>query len=184
MIRNDWASSRDFFPDAHAGGQCKVERAAMVASLITSDVVSNDPTGVEVLRTLEACLSIVWKEGAEPVVASRRFGIAAAAVCLKMSRLKTTRRAVVDSLTGAMQKLPLRDSQKDQTAYDRLLEILPISPGFARCLLSEVDATGVNFQRTRGMLRMFAIALRASDGTGFFCVCWTERATWHRWRTL
>ena len=44
-----------------------VDRAAMVASLITSDVVSNDPTGVEVLRMLEHVFNRV-AEGTEPVV--------------------------------------------------------------------------------------------------------------------
>jgi hypothetical protein len=138
-----------------------VDRAAMVASLITSDVVSNDPTGVEVLRTLEHVFNRV-AEGAEPVV---RADVSE----LLRRRLfedvppEETRRAVVDSLTGAMQKLPLRDSQKDQTAYDRLLESYPFHPDLLDVFYQKWTQLD-NFQRTRGMLRMFAIALRASDG--------------------
>ena len=138
-----------------------VDRAAMVASLITSDVVSNDPTGVEVLRMLEHVFNRV-AEGAEPVV---RADVSE----LLRRRLfedvppEETRRAVVDSLTGAMQKLPLRDSQKDQTAYDRLLESYPFHPDLLDVFYQKWTQLD-NFQRTRGMLRMFAIALRASDG--------------------
>ena len=138
-----------------------VDRAAMVASLITSDVVSNDPTGVEVLRTLEHVFNRV-AEGAEPVV---RADVSE----LLRRRLfedvppEETRRAVVDSLTGAMQKLPLRDSQKDQTAYDRLLESYPFHPDLLDVFYQKWTQLE-KLQQTRGMLRMFATALRASDG--------------------
>ena len=138
-----------------------VDRAALVASLITSDVVSNDPTGVEVLRALEHVFNRV-AEGAEPVV---RADVSE----LLRRRLfedvppEETRRTVVDSFAGAMQKLPLRDSQRDQTAYDRLLESYPFHPDLLDVFYQKWTQLD-NFQRTRGMLRMFAIALRASDG--------------------
>ena len=138
-----------------------VDRAAMVASLITSDVVSNDPTGVEVLRTLEHVFNRV-AEGAEPVVRADVSELLRRRLFESVPP-EATRRAVVDSLTGAMQKLPLRDSQKDQTAYDQLLESYPFHPDLLDVFYQKWTQLD-NFQRTRGMLRMFAIALRASDG--------------------
>ena len=75
-----------------------------------------------------------------------------------------TRRAVVDSLAGAMQKLPLRAAQKDQEAHDRLLKSYPFHPDLLDVFYQKWTQLD-KLQRTRGILRMFATpAPEASDG--------------------
>ena len=139
----------------------RVERAAIVASLITSDVVSNDSTGAQVLSALENVFRRV-EETVEPV---SREDVSE----LLRRRLfesvppEATRRAVVDSLAGAMQKLPLRDSQKSQEAYDRLLKSYPFHPDLLNVFYQKWTQLE-KLQQTRGVLRMFATALRVSDG--------------------
>ncbi len=139
----------------------KVERVAMVASLISADILSNDPTGVQVLdamegvfRRMEETVEPVSREDVSELLRRRLF---------EDVPPEEIRRAVVDSLTGAMQKLPLRDSQKDRTAYDRLLESYPFHPDLLDVFYQKWTQLS-KFQRTRGVLRMFATALRTSDG--------------------
>ena len=139
----------------------RVDRAAIVASLITSDVVLDDPTGVQVLNAIGG----VFRRIGETVEPVSREDISE----LLRRRLfesvppEATRRAVVDSLTGAMQKLPLRDSQQDRAAYDRLLESYPFHPDLLDVFYQKWTQLE-KLQQTRGVLRMFATALRASDG--------------------
>ena len=104
----------------------RVDRAALVASLITSDIVGDDPTGDQVLdaiggvfRRIGETVEPVSQEDISELLRRRLF---------EEVPPEGTRRAVVDSLAGAMQKLPLRDSQKDQEAYDRLLKSYPFHP--------------------------------------------------------
>ena len=139
----------------------RTEGTAIVASLITSDVVSGDSTGDQVLsavenvfRRVEETVEPVSREDVSELLRRRLF---------ESVPPETTRRAVVDSLTGAMQKLPLRDSQKDQTAYDRLLESYPFHPDLLDVFYQKWTQLS-KFQRTRGVLRTFATALKASDG--------------------
>ena len=139
----------------------RVDRAAIVASLITADVVSDDPTGVQVLNAIGG----VFRRIGETVEPVSREDISE----LLRRRLfesvppEATRRAVVDNLAGVMQKLPLRDSQKGQDAYDRLLKSYPFHPDLLDVFYQKWTQLD-KFQRTRGVLRMFATALRASDG--------------------
>ena len=139
----------------------KVDRAALVASLITSDVVSDDPTGVQVLRALENVFRRIG-ETVEPVSQEDISELLRRRLFEDVPP-KETWRAVVDSLAGAMQKLPLRDSQKDQEAYDRLLKSYPFHPDLLDVFYQKWTQLD-KLQRTRGILRMFATALRASDG--------------------
>ena len=57
----------------------RVDRAAIVASLITSDVVSDDPTGVQVLNAIGGVFRRIG-ETVEPVSRGGHFRIAQAAV--------------------------------------------------------------------------------------------------------
>ena len=151
---------RDFF-QMLTQAVSKVERAAMVASLITSDILSNDPTGVEVLgamegvfRRMEETVEPVSREDVSELLRRRLFESVAD---------DNTRCAVVDRLIGAMQKLPLRDSQRDANAYERLLKSYPFHPDLLEVFYQKWTQLS-EFQRTRGVLRMFATALKASDG--------------------
>ena len=142
----------------------RVDRAALIASLITSDLVSDDPTGVQVLnaiggvfRRIGETVEPVSQEDISELLRRRLF---------EYVPPEETRHTVVDSLAGAMQKLPLRDSQKDQNAYDRLLKSYPFHPDLLDVFYQKWTQLD-KFQRTRGVLRMFATALRASDGKDF-----------------
>lgn len=139
----------------------RVDRTALVASLITSDIVSDDPTGVQVLdaiggvfRRIGETVEPVSQEDISELLRRRLF---------EDVPPEGTRRAVVDSLAGAMQKLPLRDSQKDQAAHDRLLKSYPFHPDLLDVFYQKWTQLD-KLQRTRGILRMFATALKASDG--------------------
>ena len=139
----------------------RVNRAALVASLITSDVVSADPTGAQVLSALENVFRRV-EETVEPVSQEDISELLRRRLFEDVPP-EGTRRAVVDGLAGAMQKLPLRDSQKDQEAYDRLLKSYPFHPDLLDVFYQKWTQLD-KLQRTRGILRMFATALRAADG--------------------
>ena len=139
----------------------RVERAAIVASLITSDAVSNDSTGEQVLTAMENVFRRV-EETVEPVsqgdvseLLRRRL--------FESVPTERTRCAIVDKLIGPMQTLPLRESQKDQTAYDRFVESYPFHPDLLDVFYQKWTQLE-KLQQTRGVLRMFATALRASDG--------------------
>ena len=139
----------------------RVDRTALVASLITSDIVLDDPIGVQVLdaiggvfRRIGETVEPVSQEDISELLRRRLF---------EDVPPEGTRRAVVDSLAGAMQKLPLRDSQKDQEAHDRLLRSYPFHPDLLDVFYQKWTQLD-KLQRTRGILRMFATALKASDG--------------------
>ena len=139
----------------------KVNRAAIVASLIAADVVANDPTGIQVLdaigqvfRRIGETVEPVSQEDISELLRRRLF---------ESVPPKETRRPVVDGLIGAMQKLPLRDSQQDRSAYDRLLESYPFHPDLLDVFYQKWTQLE-KLQQTRGVLRMFATALKASDG--------------------
>ena len=139
----------------------RLEHTAIVASLITSDVVSNDSTSVQVLGALENVFRRV-EETVEPVSQEDISELLRRRLFESVPH-ETTRRAIVDSLIGAMQRLPLRDSQKDQTAYNQFLESYPFHPDLLDVLYQKWKQLE-KLQQTRGVLRMFATALRDSDG--------------------
>lgn len=139
----------------------RVDRTALVASLITSDIVSDDPTGVQVLdaiggvfRRIGETVEPVSQEDISELLRRRLF---------EDVPPEEARRPIVDRLAGAMQKLPLRDSQKDQEAHDRLLKSYPFHPDLLDVFYQKWTQLD-KLQRTRGILRMFATALKASDG--------------------
>ena len=139
----------------------RVDRTALVASLITSDIVSDDPTGVRVLdaiggvfRRIGETVEPVSQEDISELLRRRLF---------EDVPPEGTRRPVVDSLAGVLQNLPLRDSQKDQAAHDRLLKSYPFHPDLLDVFYQKWTQLD-KLQRTRGILRMFATALKASDG--------------------
>ena len=139
----------------------KVERVAMVASLISADILSNDPTGVQVLDAMEGVFRRM-EETVEPVVREDVSELLRRRLFEEVPD-SGVRRTIVDHLAGAMQKLPLRDSQRDGNAYDRLLTSYPFHPDLLEVFYQKWTQLS-KFQRTRGVLRMFATALKASDG--------------------
>ena len=123
--RNRLSILRNFF---HMLTQAvgKVDRAALVASLISHEAVSDNPVDIQCLNALENVFHRVEKT-TEPVsgedipeLLRRRL--------FESVDTHTQRRAVVDRLTSTMQRLPLRASQRDQSAKERMLESYPFHP--------------------------------------------------------
>ena len=139
----------------------KVNTASIVASLITSDIIANDPTDVRVLDMLEGVFhrmdkpfEPVSREDVSELLRRRLF---------KDVLSDTERRAIVDRLVAARQKLPLRDEQKDQEAYDRLIKSYPFHPDLIEVFYQKWTQLK-NFHGTRGMFRTFALLLKEAEG--------------------
>jgi len=139
----------------------KVERAALVAGLIASKVEANDQTGVQCLQALESIFGRI----AEPVEPVAREDVAEILRRRLFERVpgEAERRPAVDAMMAAMQQLPLRDAQRDQAAYDRLMDSYPFHPDLIDVLYQKWTQMS-GFQRTRGALRLLAYALRETDG--------------------
>ena len=135
----------------------KAERAALVAGLIASKVEANDQTGIQCLGALEDIFGRI----AEPVEPVTREDVAEV---LRRRLFETVpgeaeRRPVVDAVMATMQRLPVRDAQRDQAAYDRMLDSYPFHPDLIEVLYQKWTQYD-QFQRTRGALRLLAYALR------------------------
>ncbi len=139
----------------------KVERAALVAGLIASRVEANDQTGIQCLGALEDIFGRI----AEPVEPVTREDVAEV---LRRRLFETVpgeaeRRPVVDAVMAAMQRLPVRDAQRGQAAYDRMLDSYPFHPDLIEVLYQKWTQYD-QFQRTRGALRLLAYGLRDTVG--------------------
>jgi len=139
----------------------KVERAALVAGLIASKVEANDDTGIRCLGALEE----VFGRIAEPVEPVTREDVAEV---LRRRLLETVpgeaeRRPVVDAVMASLQLLPVRDAQRGQAAYDRMMDSYPFHPDLIEVLYQKWTQYD-QFQRTRGALRLLAYALREVAG--------------------
>ena len=139
----------------------KVDRCCLVATLIASAVEARDATGALVLQALEdefrryeENFEPVAKEDLAEILRRRLFDTVAD---------EAERRALIDAVMATMQKLPLRDAQKSQQAYDRLLHSYPFHPDLLN-VLYEKWKQFEGFQNARGMLRVLALATRAADG--------------------
>ena len=151
---------QDFF-QALTQAVDKVNSASIVASLITSDIIADDPTGVRVLNMLEGVFRRL-EETVEPVSRGDVSELLRRRLFEYVAPEKE-RRAVVDSLVAARQKLPLRDAQKDQEAYDGLVKSYPFHPDFIEVFYQKWTQLD-KFQGTRGMFRTFALLLREAAG--------------------
>ena len=157
---NRFGMLQDFF-QALTQAVEKVDSASIVASLITSDIIADDPTGVRVLNMLEGVFRRL-EETFEPVsrgdvseLLRRRL--------FEFVPAEKERRTVVDSLVASRQKLPIRESHKDQEAYNELLRSYPFHPDLIEVFYQKWTQLG-NFQGTRGMFRTFALLLREAAG--------------------
>ena len=151
---------RDFFQVLTQAVK-KVNNTAIVASLITADIIADDPTSIRVLNMLETMFHRL-DEIAEPIsqgdvseLLRRRL--------FEYVPPEKTRRTVVNSLIAARQRLHLRGHHTDQEAYDKLLKSYPFHPNLIDVF--EQKWTQLDkFQGTRGMFRTFALLLRDAFG--------------------
>jgi hypothetical protein len=138
----------------------KVDRAAMVAGLMASKVEASDQTGVQCLQALED----IFRRIAEPVEPVAREDVAEVLRRRLFERVpgEAERRPAVDAMMAAMQRLPLREAQRDQSAYERFMDSYPFHPDLINVLYQKWTQQMRGFQRTRGALRLLAYALRDS----------------------
>ena len=94
--------------------------------LITSDVLANDPTGDQVLGAMKNVFHRVDKT-AEPVSRADISELLRRRLFESVAD-DAARREIVDRLHVVLQRLPLRDSQRDADARERLLASYPFHP--------------------------------------------------------
>ena len=139
----------------------EVNTAAIVASLITSDMIGNDPIGIDILQMLVRVFRRLEKN-VEPVsgedvaeLLRRRF--------FERRPSEKYYRPVVNSLIAAREQLGLRAKHTNPDAYQKLMNAYPFSPDLIEIFHQKWTRLN-NFQGTRGMFRTFATLLR--DGSG------------------
>ena len=157
---NRYGILRDFFQVLTQAVK-KVNNTAIVASLITADIIADDPTDIRVLNMLETIFHRL-DEIAEPIspgdvseLLRRRL--------FEYVLPEEKRRPIVNSLIAARQRLHLQGQHTDQEAYDKLLKFYPFHPNLIDVFEQKWTQLD-NFQGTRGMFRTFALLLREAFG--------------------
>lgn len=152
-----WLSKLQTFFQSLTQAAVKTDRCAVVASLLASDVSANDSLGQEIVTALKEILKRQEEEMVEPVV--------------KEDVAEVLRRRLFKPCDPAEMRTNAITAFKGVCAHDEALkregaaaektfvESYPFHPFLTNILYS--NWTGLpRFQRTRGVLRLFAIALR------------------------
>ncbi len=141
----------------------KVERCAMIASLLATDPRKSDTLGKEITRDLYAIFRREREEGVQPVlkedvaeVLRRRFFVADS-----IRNREDFRSHVVAALKG-ISELDDQTRKDGKAAEERFVASYPFHPDLIDVFYSKwTNLEG--FQRTRGVLRTFALALREAE---------------------
>jgi hypothetical protein len=152
-----WLIKLQSFFQALTQAAVKTDRCAVVASLLASDIAANDSLGLEIVTALKEILKRQEEEMVEPVV--------------KEDVAEVLRRRLFKPCDPAEMRSNAITAFKGVCAHDEALkkegaaaektfvESYPFHPFLTNILYS--NWTGLpRFQRTRGVLRLFAIALR------------------------
>jgi hypothetical protein len=141
----------------------KVDRCCIVASLLATDPKKSDTLGKEVLgdlygifqRQREAAVEPVVKEDVAEVLRRRFF---------KPESLKDKDafRAPVQAALMGIQAVDDQTQKQGAAAEERFLRSYPFHPDLTEVLYSKWTQLS-RFQRTRGVLRTFALALRDAE---------------------
>ena len=141
----------------------KVDRCAMVASLLASDPRRHDDLGAELLRDVSEVFGRQMEEEASPVskedvaeVLRRRFFEP------DSIRDATAFRPHVTSAVGSIAKLDEQTRKERPSVEERYLVSYPFHPDLTEVFYTRWTQLE-GFQRTRGILRTFAIALRDAE---------------------
>ena len=141
----------------------KVDRCAMVASLLASDPGKHDELGNEILRQVSEVFGRQREEDASPVsredvseVLRRRF------FKPESIREHDVFRPHVTSVVASVAALDEQTGKERQAAEDRYLKSYPFHPDLTDIFYTRWTQLE-RFQRTRGILRTFAIALRDAE---------------------
>jgi len=143
----------------------KTDRCCVVASLLASDVEKNDPTGRKIESELsqifqregEQEIQPVTKEEAAEVLKRRLF---------ELESIKDTekfRPQVIAALQG-IRKLDEATERAGAAAEKKYLDSYPFHPELTEVFYAKWSGMP-GFQRTRGILRTFALALRDAAGS-------------------
>ena len=142
----------------------KVDRCAMVASLLASDPRKHDDFGNELLRDVSEVFGRQMEEDASPVskedvaeVLRRRF--------FKPESIRDPGlfRPHVTSVVGNIAAVDERTRKERATEEEQYLNSYPFHPDLTEVFYTRWTQLD-GFQRTRGILRTFAIALRDAEG--------------------
>ena len=138
----------------------KVERCAVVASLLASDISKYDDIGKKIIHDIYAIFRREQEEGVEPVVKEDVAEVLRRRL-FKAESLKNKESFpshVVAALKG-ITNLDAQSKKAQKEAENRFLQSYPFHPDLTDVFYSKW--TGLQgFQRTRGILRTFALALR------------------------
>ena len=141
----------------------KVDRCAMVASLLASDPRKHDAFGNELLRGVSEIFGRQMEEDASPVskedvaeVLRRRFFKPESIRDLGVFRPHVT------AVVGSIAALDEQTRKERGTAEERYLSSYPFHPDLTEIFYTRWTQLD-GFQRTRGILRTFAIALRDAE---------------------
>ena len=141
----------------------KVDRCAMVASLLASDPRRHDDLGAELLRDMSEVFGRQMEEEASPVskedvaeVLRRRF--------FEPDSIRDDGafRPHVTSAVGSIAKLDEQTGKERPAIEKRYLDSYPFHPDLTEVFYTRWTQLE-GFQRTRGILRTFAIALRDAE---------------------
>ncbi len=141
----------------------RVDRCALVASLLASDPAKSDAFGRELSQQIFDIFNRQREEGIQPVqkqdvaeVLRRRFFEPASISDLDAFRPHVT--AAVANIAGIDD-----DARKDRAgAEQRFLDSYPFHPDLTELFFTKWTQLD-GFQRTRGILRTFAVALRNAE---------------------
>ena len=141
----------------------KVDRCALVASLLASDPRKHDELGSELLRDVSEVFGRQMEEDASPVskedvseVLRRRF--------FKPESIRDPDvfRPHVTSVVSSVAALDEQTRKEGKAAEKRYLDSYPFHPELTEVFYTRWTQLD-GFQRTRGILRTFAIALRDAE---------------------
>lgn len=166
-VRKDrgWLETLKNFFQYMTQAATKTDRCCVVASLLASDVEKNDPTGREIESELskvfqregEQEIQPVTKEEAAEVLKRRLF---------ELESIKDTERfrsQVITALQG-IGKLDEATVKAMSGAEQKYLLSFPFHPELTEVFYAKWSGMP-GFQRTRGILRTFALALRDAAGS-------------------
>lgn len=141
----------------------KVDRCCVVASLLATDPAKSDPTGRQLLSELYAIFEREREEAVEPVVKEdvaevlrRRFFTPES-----IANREGFRQHVIAALKG-IADVDEQTRRQGSQAEDRFLRSYPFHPDLTEVLYGKWTQLS-RFQRTRGVLRTFALALRQAE---------------------
>ena len=158
-----WRSKLTNFFQYLTQAATKVGTCAIVASLLATDPMKSDTLGKELTRELSAILRREKEESVQPVlkedvaeVLRRRFFEP------ESIRDRSAFRKHVTSIVQGIAEIDEQTKRDMKGAESRFLESYPFHPDLTEVLYSKWTQLE-SFQRTRGILRTFALALRDAE---------------------